>query len=128
MAVINIFFYDVTIVKYKVYQTGNQSSLVQAGGLHDDHGNAVRVAVAGGPPVLQVSISLSRDLSGDADAAPTVGNPGGEVMDRGGFVCTGQSSFVILSFIWIVLLDVTDMLLAQLVDGLLNVERITKED
>merc|ERR1719452_14097 len=103
----------------------NLSSVLQAGGLHDDHGHAVRVAVAGGPPVLQVPISLSRDLPGDADAASTVSHPRREVVDRRGFVTSGKSSFVVFSLIRIILLDMTDVVLAQLVDGLLNVLHAT---
>ena len=60
----------------------------------------VRVTVAGGSPVLQVSVALLRHVPGDPDAAAPVGHPGTEVVDAGGLVQTSQPPLVVLRKNW----------------------------
>ena len=56
----------------------------------------VRVTVAGGSPVLQVSVALLRHVPGDPDAAAPVGHPGTEVVDAGGLMESSQPPLIVL--------------------------------
>ena len=58
----------------------------------------VGVAVAAGPPVLQVAVALLRHLPRDADTATAVRHPGRELVDAGGLVGARQSPRVVLQY------------------------------
>merc|ERR1719341_1973433 len=89
--------------------------------LDDDHGDGVRVTVAGRPPVLQVPIALLGHIPRDPDACTTIGNTGREVVDGGGFMTSSQPPLVILASMRIILLDMKAVILAQLLNSSLDV-------
>ena len=69
--------------------------------------NRVGITVAGRSPVLQISVTLLRHVTGDPDAAAPVGHPGTEVMDAGGLVQTSQPPLVVLPLVGIIRHDVS---------------------
>ena len=54
--------------------------------LDNDPGDLVGVTVAARPPVLQVAVTLGRDLAWYPDAAASVGHACAEIFDTGGLV------------------------------------------
>lgn len=71
------------------------SCLEEKGGLSDNTGNEVRVAVRGGTTVLEVTVALCGNVTGDTDGSTTVGNTGREVANVAGLVPTGKTLVVV---------------------------------
>merc|ERR1719394_1022877 len=63
--------------------------------------------------------------SWDTDRASSVCYSSTEIVDRGSFVETSQTSFVILSFIWIISLNMTNVMTGQFVNGLFDFSKST---
>lgn len=82
--------------------------------------DGIGITVAAGPPVLQVALLILGDAAGNANADVAIGHSGAEVVDAAGLALPGQSALVVPPSTWIVRLDVSEMLLAQLVDCLLD--------
>jgi len=97
---------------------------VQQAGDGDGLGHWVRVAVGGGPTVLEVALLLLAHLAGDPDAGAPVGHAGGEVVDGGGLVEPREAPHVVLPAVRVVHSDVLGVFFAQLLDGLLDVSVI----
>ena len=57
-----------------IFLLGGPEVFHNAGGLYEELGDAVGVAVAAGPPVLQVAVALGRHLPRDPDTSTTVGH------------------------------------------------------
>lgn len=93
---------------------------VEHAGADQGIADGVRIAVAARPPIFQVTLLLLGDATGNADADISVGHSSAEVMDIAGLAFPGQSALVVLPSAWIVRLDVPEMLLAELVDRLLD--------
>ena len=93
--------------------------LVDAGGLNEELGDAVGIAVAAGPPVLQVAITLEcKDtiivnmshrtdlgghLPGNPDAGAPVGHARGELVHGGGLVEASQPPPVVLPLVRVII-------------------------
>ena len=91
---------------------------IKTGGLHDELGHGVGVAVAAGPPVLQVAITLEcKDniivnmshrtdlgghLPGNPDAGAPVGHARGELVHGGGLVEASQPPPVVLPLVRVI--------------------------
>lgn len=82
--------------------------------------NGIGIAVAAGPPVFQVALLILGDAAGNANADVPIGHPGAEVVDVAGLAFPGQSALVVLSSARIVRLNVSEVLLAELIDRLLD--------
>lgn len=93
---------------------------VEHAGTDQGVANGVGIAVAARPPVFQVALLLLGDATGNADADVSIGDPGAEVMDIAGLTLAGQPALVVLPSARIVRLNVPEMLLAELVDRLLD--------
>jgi len=72
--------------------------------------------VGGGTSVLQVTITLSGDVTGDTDGSTTVGNARAEGSDVTSLVATGETHVIVLS----VDSDVLVVLLGELFDSSLD--------
>merc|ERR1719150_3634922 len=112
----------IEIISVKYLQTLDFISplLLEADSPDDDLSDRVRVTVAGGSPVLQVSVALLGNVPGDPDAAAPVGHPGTEVVDAGGLVQTSQSPLVVLAIVGVVGHDVSLVVPGEAVYGLLD--------
>jgi len=82
--------------------------------------DGVWIAVAARPSILQVALLLLSDAAGDADADIAIGHSRAEVVDIASLALAGQPALVVLSSARVVRLDVPEVLLAELVDGLLD--------
>jgi len=82
--------------------------------------DSIGIAVAARPPVFQIALLLLGDATGNADADGSVGHSSAEVMNIAGLAFAGQPALVVLPSARIVRLDVPKMLLAELVDRLLD--------
>lgn len=102
------------------HRRSRRSGVQQAGG-GDGRGDGVRVAVGGGPAVLEVALPLLAHLARDADAGAAVGHAGRELVDAGGLQVAQQAALVVLAAAGVVHGDVLGVSLAQLLDGSLNV-------
>lgn len=102
------------------HRPSHRSSVQQAGG-SDGRGDGVRVAVGGGPAVLEVALLLLAHLARDADAGAAVGHAGRELVDAGGLQVAQQAALVVLAAVGVVHGDVLGVSLPQLLDGSLNV-------
>merc|ERR1719150_901937 len=111
---------EIISVKYIDFISQSFSLLIETDGSDDDLSDRVRVTVAGGSPVLQVSVALLRHVPGDPDAAAPVGHPGTEVVDAGGLVQTSQSPLVVLAIVGVVGHDVSLVEPGEAVYGLLD--------
>lgn len=88
----------------------------QESSLDDGVGDPVRVDVGGGPPVLEVSVSLLVNMTGDSDGCTSVGNTGREGSDVASLVLSGQSELVVFT----VNGNVLHVTLSELLDSGLN--------
>ena len=77
--------------------------------------------VGGRAPVLQVTITLSGDVTGNTDRGTTVSDTRAESADVTGLVCTSETLLVVFSVDG----DVLVVLLSELFDGSLNVLHTT---
>ena len=77
--------------------------------------------IGGRTPILQVTITLSSDVTGDTDGSTTVGNTRGESTDVAGLVATSETHVVVVS----VNSDVFVVFLGELFDSSLNVLHTT---
>lgn len=93
---------------------------VEHAGADQGIADGVGIAVAAGPPVLQIALLLLGDTTGNADADVSIGNPSAKVMNVAGLALAGQPALVVLPSARIVRLDVPEMLLAELVDRFLD--------
>merc|ERR1719228_2668971 len=93
---------------------------VQADGLDNNPGHLVGVAVRGRSSILQVAVTLLCHVPRDPDTAASVGHTGREVVDGGRLVGSSQTSLIVLSFLRIVCLDVSDVMFGQSVNGIFN--------
>lgn len=91
----------------------------QAGACDGAH-HGIRVTAGGGPTVFNVVLLLLAHLAWDLDAGHAVVHPGIEVAGDGGFMESCEASDVVLASARVVHMDVLDVLLAQLLNGLLN--------
>lgn len=93
---------------------------VEHAGADQGVADGIGITVAAGPPVLQVALLILGDAAGNANADVPIGHPGAEVVDAAGLALPGQSALVVLPSTWVVRLDVSEVLLAELVDRLLD--------
>jgi len=82
--------------------------------------NGVGIAVAAGSPVFQVTLLFLGDATGNADTDVSIGYSGTEIMYIAGLTLAGQPALIVLSSARVVRLDVSEMLLAELVDRLFD--------
>merc|ERR1711874_882378 len=92
----------------------------QDGGPDQNLGHSVGVAVGRWSSVLQVALTIFCHLSWDPDTGSSVSHTSGEVVDAGGLVVTSQTSGVVLALAGVIGLDVTHMVLRQLLNGVLD--------
>lgn len=98
-----------------------QASLfIEHAGADQGVADGIGITVAARPSILQVALLILGDAAGDANADVSVGHPGAEVVDAAGLALPGQSALVVLPSTWVVRLDVSEVLLAELVDRLLD--------
>lgn len=82
--------------------------------------DGIGIAIAAGPPVLQVTLLVLGDATGNANADVSIGHPSAKVVNVAGLAFAGQPALVVLSSTRIVRLDMPEVLLAELVDCLLD--------
>mmetsp|Transcript_82 Transcript_82/g.213 ORF Transcript_82/g.213 Transcript_82/m.213 type:complete len:609 (-) Transcript_82:352-2178(-) len=87
------------------------------GGLHDDVGDPVRVAVGRRAAVLHVTTASLLGIAGDADGSTAVGDPVLEGVDVAGLVLSGEALVVALTVLGNVVLGDLAESLADLDDG-----------
>jgi len=93
---------------------------VEDAGADQGVADGVWIAVAAGPSVLQVALLVLSDAAGDANADVTISHSRAEVVDIASLALAGQPALVVLSSARVVRLDVPEVLLAELIDGLLD--------
>ena len=93
---------------------------VQAASLDQYFCNLVRIAVGRWSSVFKISLSVFSDTSWDTNGAASVSYTSTEVVDWGSFMKTSQTSFVVLSFIRIISLDMTNVMPGQFINGSFN--------
>ena len=96
-------------------------SFIQDGSTDDHFCYCVGVTVGAGTSVLQVTSALLHDRARDADTGTSVGHPRGEGVEGGGFMKTGQTSFVVLSSRRVVVGDVFVVTSGKLADCIVDV-------
>jgi hypothetical protein len=89
--------------------------------LHEKTGDPVRIGVGGGATVLEVTITLVADLTGNTDGGTTVGDTPGELINGTSLVAAGEAELVTLA------VDGNVLLVAalELLDGSLDVLHAT---
>lgn len=90
--------------------------LVEEGGLDKNGSDSVRVNVGSRSSVLEVTVALGSDMSGNSDGGSSVGDTSRERGHRGGLVFTGKTLVVVLT----VNGNVLQVLLLELLDGILD--------
>jgi len=86
---------------------------VENGGLNNDAGHTIRIDVGSGAPVLQVTVTLSSNVTGDPNGSTTVSNARAEGSDVTGLVATSETHVIVIS----VDSDVLVVPLGELFDG-----------
>lgn len=66
-------------------------------GLHNDTGDLVRVGIGGGTSVLEVTVALGGNLTGNTDGCATVGDTICELVDGTSLVPSGKTELVALA-------------------------------
>lgn len=94
------------------------TTLEKEGGLGDDTGNLVRVAVGSGTTVLEVTVALRGNVTGDTDGSTTVGNTRREVTNVTSLVLAGKTLVVVGTVNGNVLVVALGELLDGSLDGL----------
>lgn len=74
-----------------------KSVLGQKSGFDEDTSDSVRVNVGSGTSVLEVTVTLFTDMSGDSDGCSSVGDTGRELGDGSGLVLSSQSLLVVFT-------------------------------
>jgi len=92
--------------------------LEQESGLGDNTGNEVRVAVGSGTTVLEVTVALRCDVTGDTNGSTTVGNTRREVTNVTSLVLTSETLVVVGTVNGNVLVVTLGELLDSSLDGL----------
>lgn len=93
---------------------------IQHAGANQGVADGIGIAVATGPPVLQIALLFFGNTTRNTDADVSVGYASAKIVNVAGLAFAGQPTLVVLSSARIVRLNVPKVLLAKLIDRLLD--------